>query len=60
MDWAYVDGRFWVIEPGQPNSSEQIYGVVRLTDRSNLEFRGDDFRYVFKQASASYSPPPCY
>ena len=56
---AYFDGRYWVIDPTQPEGANEIYGVMTLVDPSLLDFTGEDFRYVFKPAPASYSPPGC-
>jgi hypothetical protein len=59
--WAYFDGRYWVIDPPQPEGANLVYGVMTLLSANELAFDGEDGRrYAFKRAPASFSPPLCY
>lgn len=59
--WAYFAGRFWVIDPPQPEGANGIYGVMSVVgDYEFAHFRGDDGRrYAFKPAPETFTPPPC-
>lgn len=61
IGWAYIDGRYWVIEPPQPGGPNFVSGYAQLVTDHELSFRGNDgSRYTFKPAPESFSPPLCY
>jgi hypothetical protein len=58
---AFVDGRWWRIEPAQPEGASWLAGTARLLAPDELTFRSDDGRrYAFAPAPSSFRPPPCY
>lgn len=61
VDSAYFDGRWWRIDPPQPEGSNWIAGLARLLSRDELAFEADDGRqYAFAPAPRTFSPPSCY
>lgn len=57
----YFDGRWWRIDPPQPEGRNWIAGTARLLDADELSFRADDGRrYAFAPAPPAFEPPPCY
>ncbi len=57
---TYFDGRFWIIEPTQPQGVNHINGVMTLVTRDLAHFRGDGLQFAFKPAPSSFVPPACY
>jgi hypothetical protein len=58
---AYLDGRWWRVEPAQPEGANWLAGTARLLSDDALDFRSDDGRrYAFAPASPRFRPPPCY
>jgi hypothetical protein len=57
---AYFDGRYWVIEPTQPEGANELHGVMTLVIPTLMQFRSGDRIFAFKPAPTSFSPPPCY
>ena len=61
IGWTYFGGRYWAIDPPQPEGANLLYGYLTLVSRDELAFWGDDGRrYAFKKAPTSSSPPPCF
>jgi hypothetical protein len=61
VEQMYFGGRYWVIDPPQPEGRNELHGLARLLAESELHFTSeDDRRYRFKPAPRSYSPPPCF
>lgn len=59
VGWAYFDGRYWVIDPTQPEGSSSLQGFITLVTRQLAAFRGDRQQYNFKPARRSFAPPIC-
>lgn len=59
VGYAYFAGRYWVIEPTQPEGANSLSGVMTLITADLAEFSSEGRRYDFKPASTSFSPPPC-
>ncbi len=61
VEWSYFGGRFWVVDPPQPEGSNELHGLMTLLERDErLIFDVDDGRrYAFEPAPDSYAPPPC-
>lgn len=61
VGYVYFAGRYWVIDPPQPEGANELHGFVTLVAANKLvQFRGDDDRrYAFKPAPTSFSPAPC-
>lgn len=58
---AYLDGRWWRIDPPQPEGASWIAGTARLLDSHELVFHADDGRrYAFAPAPSAFAPPSCY
>lgn len=57
---AYFAGRYWVIEPAQPEAANSVAGVMTLVARDLVEFQTETRRFFFEPAPRSFSPPPCY
>lgn len=57
---AYFGGRYWVIEPAQPEGANYLDGVMTIHDSTLAEFRSKDRRFHFKPAPNPFSPPLCY
>lgn len=58
---AYLDGRWWRIDPPQPEGRNWVAGVARLLGSEDLVFQADDGRrYAFEPAPPAFVPPPCF
>jgi hypothetical protein len=58
---AYLDGRWWRIDPPQPEGRNWLAGTARLLSSDELVFETDDGRrYAFAPAPPGFVPPPCY
>ena len=57
---AYFAGRYWVIDPAQPEGTNDLFGHMTLVGDHELSFRSEDgHRYAFKPAPPEFKPPPC-
>jgi hypothetical protein len=58
---VYFAGRYWVVEPTQPEGSNTLQGVMQLVEEDELvAFRTEEGRqYAFKPAPTSFTPPIC-
>jgi len=58
---VYFAGRYWVIDPPQPEGANSIEGNMTLVTPDELiQFRESDGRqYAFKPAPRSFAPSPC-
>lgn len=62
IEWAYLDGRYWVPASGRPAPSDGmdvVPGMMLMHAEDEVSFQGDSGEVVFVPAAAGYVPPPC-